>query len=251
MRILLLANNWVGLQVARYLKKRNETIVGLGIHSPERQKYTPEIIKTISLPNNRIFEGNQINSPQTLKKIVEMKPDIILAAFWYYILKKELITLPRYGCINFHPGFLPFNRGMNPNVWPFIDGSPAGVTLHIITEKVDKGDILAQKQIPIEPHDTAGSLEKKTWTEIVSLFKKTWPVIKKQKIKGLSQKEDHATVHFAKDITSLDEIDLKKNYSGLELINRLRARSYPKHTFAYYKVNGKKIFIRVELTPEN
>ena len=250
MRILLLANNWVGLQIAKYLKERNEQIVGLGIHAPDRQKYTADIIKAVSLPNHLVFEGNVVNEPKTIEKIKEMKPDITLAAFWYYILGKELLHLPRYGCINFHPGFLPYNRGMNPNVWPFIEDSPAGVTLHYMTEKVDKGDIIAQKQIPIEADDTAGSLEKKTWIEIVALFKKTWPKIKKQQVKSIPQDDAKATVHTAKDIFTVDEIYLDKNYTGKELLNRLRSRSYPKHFFAYYKVNGEKIFIKAVLTSE-
>lgn len=250
MRILLLANNWVGLQIAKYLKDQNEQIVGLGIHAPNRQKYTAEIIKAVSLPNHLLFEGSILNEHKTIARIKDMKPDIILAAFWYYILGKELLHLPRYGCINFHPGLLPYNRGMNPNVWPFIDDSPAGVTLHYMTEKVDKGNIIAQKQISIEADDTAGSLEKKTWIEIVALFKKTWPKIKRHQVKSIPQDDAIATVHTANDILTIDEIYLDKNYTGKELINRLRARSYPKHSFAYYKVHGKKVFIKVVLKSE-
>ena len=249
-RILLLANNWVGYQIAKYLRDKKENVVGLGIHSIEKQKFTKEILDVFHFPKDLIFDGKNLRNPLVLERIRELKPDIVIAAFWGYILMPEFTSIPPMGCINFHPGFLPYNRGMNPNVWPFIDGSPAGVTLHYITEKIDGGDIIAQKRIPITMCDTAGSLEKKTWYEIVNLFKNVWSKIKIGSIRAKTQNNKKATFHLAKDVNTLDEIFLNKTYAGAELINILRARSYEKRSFAYFKKDGKKIFVRLELSLE-
>ncbi|OGK42478.1 hypothetical protein A2954_01385 [Candidatus Roizmanbacteria bacterium RIFCSPLOWO2_01_FULL_37_12] len=246
MRIFLLANNWVGLEIARYLKSKRENIIALGVHEIEKQKYTKEIINTVKTEN--IFSAGQFKLKKTLTKIKNLDPDIIIAAFWGYILKPELINLTKIGCINFHPGFLPYNRGMNPNVWPFIESTPAGVSLHFIDKGIDTGDIIAQKKIEIEPVDTAGSLEKKTWNSLLILFKKTWPKIKNNSVRRIAQSNSYATYHLAKQVDELDFIDFNKKYLAKDLIQKLKARSYPNHSFAYYLDQGKKIYINIKLS---
>lgn len=253
MRILLLANNIVGLEIAKYLKKRKEKVVGLGIHPKEKQKFTKEIINVFNLPKERVFDGSGLRNPKVLKRIEKLKPDIIIAAFWGIILKEEILQIPRMGAINFHPGYLPYNRGMNPNVWPFIENTPAGVSIHYIDNGVDTGDIIARKKINITPTDTAGSLYDKTLTEIIDLFKVIWPMIKKGEIKKIKQSslKEKSTSHRLSQAGELDKIDLSKKYSGRELINLLRARSYRERFFAYYEENGKKVYIRVELSDKS
>ena len=89
-KIFLLANNWVGLAIAKYLVKRQENIVGLAIHEKDKQKFTKEIIKTVNLPKSKIFKANSLRDPKVVGKIKQMTPDIMIGAFWGYILKSEL-----------------------------------------------------------------------------------------------------------------------------------------------------------------
>lgn len=250
MKIFLLANNWVGLEVSKYLTKRKENIIALGIAPVEKQKFTKEIIKTVNLPKRLIFDGSTLRDPTVVNKIKELAPDIIIGAFWVTILKPEIINIPPYGCINFHPGYLPYNRGVNPNVWPIVEETPAGVTIHYMDSKIDTGDIIARKIVQIDVYDTAETLYNKTLVEIVKLFKEQWPLIKKGKNAIIPQStlRDQPTFHLAKDLEKIDKIDLDKNYTGRELINILRSRSYKNRFFSYYIDHGKKVFIRVELS---
>lgn len=253
MRIILLANNWVGLQVTDYLKKRKEQIVALGIHESQKQKYTKEIIKCSKVPGKYVFTAHSLRDATFVAKLASWKPDMIIAAFWGYILTPDVIGIPPKGCINFHPGYLPYNRGMNPNVWPFVEGTPAGVTIHYIDPGVDTGDIIARKKVPITPIDTAGSLYDKTLQTIVELFKKEWPKIKSGKNKRIKQKTlgNKVSFHLGRDVSNLDEIVLTKRYTGSELINRLKARSYSNRYFSYFKEKGKKVYIRLQLSYED
>ncbi len=253
MKIFLLANNWVGLEVAKYLTKRKENIVALGIAPLEKQKFTDEITKIVNLPKRLIFDGSTLRNPTVIRKIKKLAPDIIIGAFWVTILKPEIINIPPKGCINLHPGYLPYNRGVNPNVWPIIEGTPAGVTLHYMDSNIDTGDIIARKIVQIEVYDTAETLYNKTLVEIVKLFKEQWPLIKKGKnaITPQSTLRDKPTFHFAKDLEKLDKIDLDKNYTGRDLINTIRSRSYKNRFFAYYLDHGKKVYIRVELSDKD
>lgn len=253
MKIFLLANNWVGLEVAKYLKKRKENIIALGIAPVEKQKFTKEIIKTVNLPKRLIFDGSTLRDPTVVNKIKELAPDIIIGAFWVTILKPEIINIPPYGCINFHPGYLPYNRGVNPNVWPMVEDTPAGVTLHYIDSNIDTGDIVARRIVEINPYDTAKTLYDKTLIEIVKLFKEQWPLIKKGENAIIPQSKFHdkPTFHLAKDLEKLDKIDLDRKYTGRQLINILKSRSYKDRFFSYYFDRGKKVFIRVELSDKD
>lgn len=73
------------------------------------------------------------------------------------------------GILNLHTGYLPWNRGAYPNVWPILDGSPAGVTLHRVDEGIDTGPIIAQREVKVEPWDTAKTLYDKLLEEGVKL----------------------------------------------------------------------------------
>lgn len=249
MRILLLANNIVGLKICQYLQKQNENIVGLCIHNEDKQRLTDEIIKASGIDPRNIFKADVLRDKKTLEKIKALKPDIAIAAFWGYILKPEFFLIPKLGTINFHPGYLPYNRGMNPNVWPIVENTPAGVTIHYIDKGIDTGDIIARKKVKVEPWDTADSVYEKTLVDIVKLFKEVWPSIKSKKNKKLRQErlKDNPTFHWAKDINSLDEISLNSLYIGKDLINRVRARSYKDRYYSYFIDKGRKVYLRLDL----
>lgn len=247
MRIILFANNWVGWQVTKYLTQQKDEIVALCLHDSDKQRYVHQIVRDAHVSRQNIYTHKQLSEKKVLERLKELKPEIGICAFWGYILKPEIIKIPAFGCINFHPGYLPQNRGMNPNVWPFIDGSEAGVSLHFIDKGVDTGDIIARKKIQIVPWDTAETLYDKTLRKIVILFKKEWPKIKRQRNKRIPQSgfPEVPTSHKAIDVNSLDEIDLSKTYTGKQLINILRSRSYSDRYYNYYIESGRKVYIKI------
>lgn len=250
MRILLLANNWVGWEIAKYLALDTDaTIVGLGIHAPAKQKYTRQIVETVALPKSKIFIGSHFKESKIIEQLRRLKPDIIISAFWGYILSKDIITIPSKGCINFHPGFLPTNRGMNPNVWPFIDNTPAGVTIHYIDEGIDTGDIIARRRVPITPYDTAQTIYEKTMADIVELFKEIWPNVKKGTAPRINQKTlpEKSTYHTSHDIESISTIDVDKTYTGREIIHLLKARSYQDKWFLSYKDRNNRVYLSINV----
>jgi len=252
-RILLLTDYWAGYEITKYLKKRKENIVGLGIHPSSMEGYlnkgyTKKIIELLNLPEDKVFDGDKIQSGECFDDIRRLKPDIILTIYWGFLLKPELIGIPPQGCINIHLAYLPYNRGKNPNVWPIIEGTPGGVTLHYIDEGIDTGDIIAQSMVPTESVDTGETLYNRIIRESVELFKRTWPDIKNRKVKRAKQDGSKVTSHYSKDLSKLDVIDLNKQYTARELINLLRARTFPPHPSVYFiDDNGRKVSVRVQL----
>ena len=250
MKILLLADNWVGWKVTKHLKSLGEDIVGLFVHPPEHQHYTNEIVEASELDSKKIFIGEKEWSEKQLTKVEELSPDLVLVVFWTFLLPNRFIDIPPNGCINFHLSYLPYNRGKKPNVWPIIDGTPGGVTMHYIDNDIDSGRIIAQSEVVVEIVDTGKTLYDKLLNEIVVLFEKKWPDIKKNKILPEKQKLEEGTFHWGKDFEQLDMIDLEKQYSGLELINLLRARTFPPHPSAFFIKDGHRVYVRIELEYE-
>lgn len=250
MKIVFLGNNWVGWQVLQWLQEQKENIVGLVIHPPHKQKYIDKILRVVDIPAENIFDGSKLHEPRTEASIRSLAPDMGISVFFDYILKPEFINLFTAGIINLHPSYLPYNRGQYPNVWSIIDETPAGVTLHFVDEQIDSGDIIAQRKVAVEPTDTGETLYRKLEKECVYLFQSVWPLLKSGRAPRLAQPRNAGTYRKRNDTEKIDCIDLDRVYTARELINVIRARTFPPYRGAYFKADGKKIYMRLHLTYE-
>jgi len=169
------------------------------------------------------------------EELVHDNPDILIIAYYPRILKKSEFENVPLGAINFHPGLLPYNRGMYPHIWPIFDSSPCGVTIHYIDEGIDTGDIIAQEEIEILPTDIASDVERKTQEAIFALFCKTWPLLKAGTAPRIPQPKE-GTRHFAREIGTMQEFDW-------ETIARLRACTFDDMSYGYVVVDGKRYYV--------
>lgn len=250
-RLVVLCNNWVGWQILRWLVDQGETIVAVVVHPVDSGKYRDEILAEVSAAEGvLVLEGPALRSREGLSAIAERSPDLGISAYFGYILRKEFLTLFSRGVVNIHPGFLPFNRGAYPNVWSIVEGTPAGVTLHYVDEGIDTGDIILQEEVPVSPADTGESLYRKLERVAVDLFKKAWPLIKSGRAPRMPQPRDVGTFHRVRDVERIDRIDLDRLYTGRELLNILRSRTFPPYRGAYFEEGGRRVYVRVELEDE-
>ncbi len=251
MRILFLGNNWVGWQVARWLQEQRENIVGVVVHPPHKHKYRQEIIDSAGVKADAVFDGARLQEPEVLSAIERLAPDIAVSVFFGYILRPAFLSLPPAGCINLHPALLPYNRGAHPNVWSIIEGTPAGVTLHYIDAGVDTGDIIAQREIEVEPIDTAETLYRRLERACIDVFTEAWPSIRAGKAPRAKQPSCAGSCHRARDVERIDEIDPEASYKAKDLIDLLRARTFPPHAGAYFRSEGRKVYVRLQLAYED
>ena len=250
MRVLALVNNWIGWQVLKRLKRDGDELVGLVIHPPERSEYRDEILRTAALPPSSIFDGSTLRKAEVLAAIRHTRADIGISALFGYILRPEFVNLLPLECVNLHPSMLPYNRGAHPNVWSIIEDTPAGVTMHYIDAGVDTGDVIAQQEIPIEPHDTGDTLYHKLEQAAVALFETTWPLIRIGTAARIPQARNAGTHHRVRDIDRIDEIHLDRAYNARDLINILRARTFAPYQGTYFRSNGRKVYLQLRLLSE-
>ena len=127
-------------------------------------KLTPPPVKVTAEEN-----GIPVYQPQSLKKgedaerslvlLKELAPDVIVVAAYGKILPKEILDLPRYGCINIHSSLLPKYRGAGPIQWAVLNGEKeTGVTSMQMAEGLDTGDMLISKSTAIGEDETADEL---------------------------------------------------------------------------------------------
>lgn len=141
-----------------------ETIIGV-VCQPDRKKgrgrkLSPPPVKVKALEAGLpVFQPESVKTEVFLQQLKQLAPDLIIVVAYGKILPAALLELPPLGAINVHGSLLPKYRGAAPIQWAVINGEKeSGVTIMQMDEGMDTGDILYPVSIPIEDHDTAGSL---------------------------------------------------------------------------------------------
>ncbi len=112
--------------------------------------------------------------PVSLEIVREFKIQLIVSYTYRFIIGKDIIDAVNGNAVNLHISYLPWNRGADPNQWSWIDGTPKGVTIHFINEKIDGGDIIAQKLVSMDKNISLRQSYDLLNHEIVMLFKKIY-----------------------------------------------------------------------------
>jgi methionyl-tRNA formyltransferase len=248
MRIVCLCNNWLGWQVLQWLANQGQEIVGLVVHHAAEGKCLDEIRSAGERAGCVVFEDSFLSTPEGLAQIRACKADIAISVLFRNILRKPFLDLFPKGCLNLHPAYLPYNRGNYPNVWSIVEKTPAGVTLHYVDEGLDTGDIIAQEKVAVEMTDTGGTLYRKLELAALDLFQRTWPLVESGHAPRRQQSAAPGTSHRRADVAAIDEIDLAHMYRAEDLINILRARTFPPYLGTYFRHNGKKVYLSLELS---
>ncbi len=174
MKVLFLTNNSLSLSLYEWLKDREEVIL-------YKDKLSISVIHTL-------------------------KPNFLISYNYRFIISKEILDHIKDNAINLHISYLPWNRGAHPNVWSFLENTPKGVTIHLIDEGIDTGDILVQKEVFInEEKHTLRSSYMLLHKEIQELFKKNWKKIRNKEIAPKPQK-GRGSFHYIKDFERIKPI---------------------------------------------
>lgn len=105
------------------------------------------------------FRCNNVNSAQSEEFIRSLNPDLVISAYFSQIIDKNILSIPKVGSINIHPGWLPSYRGSLSYFWALKnDEKKAGVTIHWMDEGLDTGSIIDRKKFAIDPDATQQQL---------------------------------------------------------------------------------------------
>src|SRR5437763_6022915 len=206
--VALLANDTPGLRVAEYLRDRGDEIVAVYLHAPERRRLGDEIVAASRCGPDAVHDAEALRDPAQVAALAALGPDFIITVYWGHLISTDVIAAARRGTVNFHPALLPVNRGWYPHVHSILDGSPTGVTLHAGDAGADTGPVWAQREVPLTPYDTAGTIYARLQDEMVALFRETWPAIVSGELEPVPQDHAHAVYHARCEVDGLDELRL-------------------------------------------
>ena len=178
------------------------------------------------------------NNEEFLETLKEINPDIIIVAAFGQIIPKEILELPKFGCINIHASLLPKYRGAAPIQQAVIDGEKeSGVTIMQMGEGLDTGDMISQIVIPLDKEETGGSLFGKLAQAGAELLIKTLPSIEQGTAVAEKQPEESPTPYAAMITKQMGLLDFTKSAETLERLVR-GMNPWPS---AYTFVNGKTL----------
>ncbi len=222
----------------------NHTVAGV-FTQPDKPKgrgyvLTPPPVKECAINNNiPVFQPKSMKDGEALEILKKLNPDVIVVVAFGKLLPKEILDLPKYGCINVHASLLPKYRGAGPIQWCVLNGeAKTGVTTMLMAEGLDTGDMLLKSITPIEKNETAGQLHDRLSEMGASLIVETLEKLPQGII--TPQKQDGSLSNYAPMLTKeLCKIDWSK--PAQQIHNQVRGLNpWPVATST---VNGKRVKI--------
>lgn len=201
----------------------------------KKMQFTPVKEKALEF-GLEVYQPDDVNSLESLEKLRSINPDIIIVVAYGQILREDILSLPKYGCLNVHASILPKYRGAAPINWAIINGEDiSGNSIMKMDKGLDTGDVLNRSEIDIDDQMNAGQLHDILMIDGAKLLIDTL-----ENIENLSaKKQDDENSSYAPMMDkSLGRIDWKK--PNIDIYNLIRGtQPWPGSYFFYYGENVK------------
>ena len=195
-----------------------------------------ELAKKRQVP---VIQLETFKSSGAIHTLSGYQPDLIIVAALGLILPVEVLSLPRFGCLNVHPSLLPRQRGPSPVAGAILQGDElTGVTIIVMDAGLDTGPVLAQQKAGISFMDTTGSLSSRLAEMGSKLLLETIPRWIKGELKAQPQDESQATYS---ELISARNGEMDWRLAALELWRRVRAYNPWPSCFSFCE--GKRLKI--------
>lgn len=186
-----------------------------------------------------VYQPQKAREASFVEEIRSLNPDVMVVIAFGQILSKELLEVPKYGCVNIHASLLPKYRGAAPIQWAVINGDKeTGITTMMMDVEMDTGDMLEKKVITLDEKETGGSLFDRLSLLGGDLILSTLDHLEEGTL--VPEKQDHEKATYVKKISkSMGDIDWTMD---AEVIERL-IRGLNPWPSAYTRLNGKMLKI--------
>lgn len=212
-------------------------------------KMIPSPVKEFALEKNiPIYQPEKVRkNTEFINKIKELNPDLICVVAYGKILPKEILDIPKFGCINVHGSLLPKYRGAAPIQWAVLNGDKTtGITTMYMNEGMDTGDMILKEKVEIGENETTGEL----WERLSKIGGKLLVETLKEIEDGTAPREKQGNDFTVAPMLNkeMSKIDWE-NKTAEEIKNLVRGLN--PIMGAYTFLEGKKIkFWRVECIPD-
>lgn len=197
----------------------------------------------------KIYQPTKIkNNEEIIEEIKKLNPDVICVVAYGKILPKEIIDIPKLGCINVHGSLLPQYRGAAPIQWAVLNGDKkTGVTTMYMDEGMDTGDMILKQEVEIGEEETTGEL----WERLASIGAKLLVETLKQIEKGVAPRQKQGDNFSMAPMLNKEMAKINWSAKTAQEIKNL-VRGLNPIMGAYTYLNGKKIkFWKVDVATED
>ena len=168
-----------------------------------------------------VYQPQKVRDPEFVEVLKNLAPDMIVVAAFGQIIPKEILDMPKYGCINIHASLLPKYRGAAPIQQAVIDGEKeSGVTIMKMGMGLDTGDMISQAVVTLSEDETGGSLFDRLAETGASLLIQTIPSIENGTATYTKQPEESPTPYAAMITKKMGLLDFSRNAEVLERLVR-------------------------------
>lgn len=184
MRVIFMGTPDFAVPTLRDLVEAGHDVAAV-VTQPDRpkgrgKKETPPPVKEtaqeLEIP---VFQPPRIKDPDFIELLRGLSPEVIVVVAFGRILSPDILSLPRYGCVNVHASLLPKYRGAAPIHWAVINGEKeTGVTTMYMDEGLDTGDMILKEAVPIGEEDTVGAVHDRLAALGARLLVKTLALIR-------------------------------------------------------------------------
>lgn len=212
-----------------------------------KQILTAPPVKTAAISHNiPVFQPTSVKDGKAYEILKELAPDVIVVVAYGKILPKEILELPKYGCVNGHASLLPKYRGASPIQWCIVQNeTETGVTTMLMDEGMDTGDILESVSVKIGENETAEELFVRLSKISAELMLSTLRKLQKGTLLPIKQSGSPSYAPIIKK--EMAKIDFSK--TATEVHSAVRGfYSWP---CAYFFLNNKRIkVIKTKIGPK-
>jgi len=159
MKIAIVGQQDFGKAVLEAFLARGDEVAGV-FCAPEKEGAKADPLKVLALEKGlKLFQFASLRAPEAHDAMRGLNADIGIMAFVLQFAPQDFVSIPKQGTIQYHPSLLPKYRGPSSINWPIIRGdTKTGLTIFRPTDGLDEGPVILQKETPIGPDDTLGSV---------------------------------------------------------------------------------------------
>ena len=196
-------------------------------------------VKEVALKHQiPVYQPQKVRETEFTENLRRLAPDVIVVAAFGQIITKEILEIPRYGCVNVHASLLPAYRGAAPIQWAVINGEKeSGVTIMQMDEGLDTGDMIDKVVVPLAEDETGGSLFDKLSQAGAGLCVKVLKDLEEGKAVREKQPEESTTAYASMISKKMGEVNWNESAKSIEQLIR-GLNPWPS---AYTKLQGKTL----------
>ncbi len=187
-----------------------------------KQVVTPPPVKQLAVEHGLpVFQPEKLAGSEEMKALVEMDSDLLITAAYGQYVPTQLLNAPKHRSINVHASLLPKYRGAAPIHYAVLEGEEkTGVTIMYMEKKMDAGNIIAQREIPITDEDDTGTLFEKLSLLGRDLLMDTLPSVFAGENESIAQDEEAVTYS---PMISKEQEQIDWTKTAREIFNHIRA----------------------------